>query len=519
MKRSTAWLIAALVLGLPYLSQGQESKPKYGGTLSFGIERDISTLNPFVLMRSTDLYVRSLIYESLLDEDLKGNIIAGLAESWNVSKDGLRYTFKLRRGVKFHNGQEVTAEDVKWCADYAMEPKNGSEGFIYLRGVNAVRAVDRTTVEFTLKQPRAVFLSYMATLRPFPVVPKGSVPAASDKIDNFPPGTGPFRFKEWKRLAQVVFTRNNDYWQRGVPYLDQVIVKIAEDPTVRFTALRAGDLDMIERTPHAFVQKVDSGEVRNIKSTAARFGGFRRIVFNVADAPFNNRKLREAVSYALDRKQFIQAAFWGYGTPVQQRIPAGNPWHVKLPERERDLAKVKALLKEAGVGDDFAMEILGRKGVEAEQQILQQQLQSAGIKVKLLVLEGAAYRQQQRRGEFQAVLFGGDLPSDPADAYGPEYACDEESVQAKKRAMNMAGYCNKDLDRLLAQADSVTDQKKRRELYSRAIKIIHDEVPDLPLAYVPRFFTYHEKFKGFLTDADGRFNGTTFGLSRIWMER
>lgn len=135
MKKCIVWLVAVFVLALPLLASAQDAKPKRGGKLVFGMERDISTMNPFVRISSTDRYVRGLIYEALIDEDVKGAPVPALAESWNISKDGITYTFKIRRGVKFHNGADLSAEDVKWCIDYVMDPKNGSEGLSYLREV------------------------------------------------------------------------------------------------------------------------------------------------------------------------------------------------------------------------------------------------------------------------------------------------------------------------------------------------------------------------------------------------
>jgi len=498
---------------------GQEGKPRYGGRLVIGLEKDVSTLNPFVRMQSTDMDVRTHIYEALLDTDLAGNIIPALAESWEISKDGLSYTFKLRRGVKFHNGQEMTAEDIRWCAEYAMNPKVGATGGSQLDEVKGITAVNPYTIRFTLKTPQASFLSRMATLRPFPVVPKGSLSEGEEKSSTFPPGTGPFVFKEWRPEREIVLTRFRDYWQRGVPYLDEVVFKPVPDPTVRFTSLRAGDLDLIERTPYAFVRKLASGEARHIKVTAAAASGFDRLVFNVVDPPFDNPKLRLAVAYAIDKKHYLQGAYWGYGEPIDQRAYAGSSWFVKLPPRGRDVDRVKQLLREAGAGENFEFEILGRKGSEEAYQVLQQQLNSAGLKAKVVVLSGSAYQQRTRTGEFQAALLGGSVALDPHDVYPAEYGCEAEMVKAKTRRLNYAGYCNQEADRLLDEAGKITDYKKRHELYSKVARILHDEAPVVSLAFIPRFFTYNERVKGFTTDAVGRFSSTTFGISRAWIER
>ena len=508
-----------LFLLLPFEVRGADS-PKTGGKLVFGLEKDITSLNPFIRTQSTDEMVRNLFYEALLDTDASGNIIPSLAESWTVSKDGLDYTFKLRSGVQFHNGQEMTAEDVKWCVEYSMNPQNGATGLNYMKQVKSVTALDRYTVRFTLKAPIAPFLAYIASIRAFVVAPKDSVPHGAETVPSFPPGTGPFQFKDYKASREVVFTRFKNYRQKGLPYLDEVVFKPVEDPTVRFASLRAGDLDMIERTPYAFVRKVDAGETRGMKATAASGAGFRRIIFNVLEPPFNNPKLRMAAAYAIDKQQYLQGAFWGYGTMTDQRVPLGNPWFIKMPQRERDVARVKSLLKEAGVGSDFEPELLGRKGAEEEYQVLERQLSSAGLKVKLTILEFGAYRKRQRTGEFQMILYGGDLPIDPHDTYPIDYGCGGlEEAKAKRRTLNVSGYCNPEVDKILVEAGKITDQKKRYEIYAKALPLIYNDFPEIPLAFVPRFYTYHEKVKGFVTDGDGRINATSFGLSRVWADK
>jgi peptide/nickel transport system substrate-binding protein len=506
------------ILALP-ASAAEDPKPKYGGTLIFGLEKDVSTLNPFVRMQSTDMDVRTHVYEALLDTDINGIIVPALAQSWEVSKDGLTYTFRLRRGVKFHNGKEMTADDVLWSANYAMNPKVGATGGTQAENIKSVAAIDRSTIRFTLKAPQASFLSRMATLRPFPVVPRDAIPENAEKFSTYPPGTGPFAFKEWKPEREIVLTRFRDYWQKGVPYLDEVVFKPVPDPSVRFASLRAGDLHMIERTPYQFVKKVTTGEATQVKAVPARISGFDRLAFNVVEPPFNNAKLRLAVAYAVDKKRYSEGVYWGYGEPTDQRGYPGSPWFVKLPPMERDLAKVKSLLKDAGVGENFEFEILGRKGDEDAYQVLQNQLTTAGFKVKVSVVSSSAYQQRTRTGEFQSVILGGSLAPDPDDIYTPEYACEEEAVKAKKRRLNYPGYCNPEVDKLLAEAAKITDQKKRYELYSKVARILHDEMPVVNLTLVPRFFTYSEKLKGFNTDAAGRFSTTTFGISRVWLEK
>jgi peptide/nickel transport system substrate-binding protein len=254
-----------------------------------------------------------------------------------------------------------------------------------------------------------------------------------------------------------------------------------------------------------------------LRITEAKYAGFRRLLFNVADSPFKNLKLRQAVLYALDKRNYIEGAFWGFGEPTDQRFPKESPWFLKLAEIKRDPEKAKALLKEAGVGPDFEVEIMGLKTEEEELQVIHRQLNTAGIKTKVLVLERGARESKEARGDFMMHLSGSEVPNDPAEEYPLELGCNEEEVKAKKRIENSSGYCNKEMDRLMDEAGKTTDERKRKELYTRVIRIVHEEIPEIPLAFVPRFFTYHKKVRGFETDYDGRFNAGSFGLIRVWI--
>ena len=516
MKR--IWIIVlscALLFSADFLT-GAEA-PKYGGRLVLGIRNDITGLNPFLRTSSTNIYVRHLMYETLLDFDKNGKPISSLAESWKVSADGKVYTFNLRKGVKFHDGKDLTAEDVKWSVEYALDPNNGATGFPMLRSIEKVNAKEKLTVEFVLKNVDASFLSLVASIRPFPIVPNRSIPSVKAELPGFPPGTGPFVFRDYKPAREIVLARNKNYWRKDLPYLDELILKPVLEDQVRFTGLRAGDLDMIERTPYSFIAKILKGEFRELKMTVAKYAGYRRILFNVGDPPFNDVRLRRAVRFAVDRMKYIEGAFWGFGEPADQLFPKGSPWHVKLPQIKRDPAKVKAMLKEAGVGPEWEVELIGQKSEEEELQVIHQQFTTAGIKTKVTVLERGARVKRESSGDFMMVLSGSDIPDDPADEFQGEFGCAEEEVKAKRRTENSAGYCNKEVDRLLDTAVKTRDQKKRYELYAKVIQIFHEDVPDIALAYVPRYFAYQQKVRGFETDDDGRFNIPDAGLSRVWI--
>jgi len=491
--------------------------PRRGGRLVVGLRNDLTAVNPFLRTTSTNFAIRCLAYEPLIDFDRNGKMVPALAESWKVSPDGKLYTFNLRRGVRFHNGKELTATDVKWSVEYAMEPKNAATGQVPLRNVGRVNAGDKYTVEFMMKQVDAAFLAVLGSIRAFPIVPEGAI-GGDPRIQSFPPGTGPFVFKDYKPDREIVFVRHSNYWQKGLPYLDELVLRPIRDETVRFASVRAGDVDMIERTAYGSVRGVLKGEYPDLRTTTAKYAGYRRLLFNVADPPFNNLKLRQAVHYALDKKQYIDGAFWGFGEPAELAVPKESPWYMKLPEAKRDPEKTRALLKEAGVGPDLEVEVMGLQTEGEELQVIQSLLSSAGIKTRVAILERGARETRENRGDFMMLLSGADIPSDLGLEYPGELGCAEEDTKAKKRSENSSGYCNKEVDRLIAETARTIDPKKRYEIWARIMRIIHEELPEIPLAFIPRYYTYHKKVRGYETDWDGRFNMTTAGFSRVWIE-
>jgi ABC-type transport system substrate-binding protein len=237
----------------------------------------------------------------------------------------------------------------------------------------------------------------------------------------------------------------------------------------------------------------------------------------VTEPPFNNAKVRRAVLYALDTREFIKGANWGFGEPATVwAIPKVSRWYVDLPEIKRDPAKVKALLKEASTGTDLEVVILARPGEEEENQMIQQQLSTAGIKTKIEYGDTAVRISRQRDGQFMMILSGAEPVRDPGDSYPFRFGC-EEARRSKKRIINYSGYCNEEFDRLVQEAGRISDFKKRYELYAKAIRILHEDAPEIPLVFTPRFFTFRHKVRGFESDVNGRLNSSTGGVLKTWV--
>jgi len=509
-------LSLSLQLGPHGPSQGASEKSKQGGTLSIGIRSDLQLTSPFVNVRSTQGRILDLMFDPLLGIDLQGKIQPGLAESWEISKDGKIYTFKLRKGIKFHNGREVTAEDVKFSIDYPMNPKNGASGFVDLSVVDKVEVIDTYTVRVSLKKTSPAFLSSLTALRSFPVVPKGSVQEGIDKIPTFPPGTGPFRFVEWKPQQRLILERHADFWGPKVS-LDRLVLRPIREDAVRLTALRAMDVDLIERLPMEWAKEIADGKLKGIVFKAATHSEFRGIEFNVAQAPFNNKKLRQAVAYALNKKEILQAGALGFGETSDQKYPRGHRWYVSsLPPFNQDLTKARTLLKEAGYsGETIEFMVEPSQTRQAEATMLQAQLKKIGMNVKLDVIESGAYRDRQRKGEFAFKFDSGGLYPDPIQSYG-EVKCEPD---AKKRASNTTAYCDAQMDRLLERLETEVNTEKREATLREIVIKLQDEIPELYLGFVPQFYAFRDYVKDFTTDSDANLRWWGGGLNHTWLDK
>jgi peptide/nickel transport system substrate-binding protein len=508
-------LCFGVFFGAVSILHGASAQPKRGGTITFGASKELALMNPLVNTSSTEARIRELMYEPLLARDLKGALQPRLAESWEISKDLLVYTFKLRHGVKFHNGMEMTADDIKFAIDYTLNPKNGAYGFETLSAVRRAEVVDKHTLRIQLKQSQPLFLTLLSDIGTFSAIPKESLAEGMRKPATFPPGTGPFKFVEWVRGQRLVFERNDDYWGDKAN-VDRVVMKTIGDNTVRFTALQAGDVDIIERTPYEWVQQLVDGKIKGIGYSKANRAGARLLEFNVYDPPFNNKKLRLAVVHALDRKEILQAAYHGLAETGDQRFPKGHAWYFDLPSPQYDPNKAKALLKESGYKGE-TIELMGNRGevADTEGAVIQAQLRKVGIKVELKILERASVLEARRQGKYMFKLAGGSDYPDPQPAY-EEYTCEADK---RKRRLNESGYCDKEYDALYHKAVPEVDQDKRHVLFKTVVAKLIEDMPIYQIGFTPRFFTFRDYVKGFVTNGAGDFEPWGGGLSHAWSDK
>jgi peptide/nickel transport system substrate-binding protein len=453
------------------------------------------------------------MFEPLLELDDKGEAKPLLAERWEISPDGKTYTFHLRRGIKFHNGQEMTAEDAKFAIDYSLDPKNAATGRESLLGVARAEAVDPHTLRLQLREPSAGFLASLTSIKAFSLVPRGSIEEANEKPVSFPAGTGPFKFVEWQSRQRIALERHDDYWG-DKPFVEKLVLRPIEDSTVRITALRAGDVDMVERAPYEWVREVRDGKLPGIGFAEASTGGYRVFAFNVAAPPFDNAKLRHAFAQAADKRELLHAAYYGFGEPGDQAYPKGHTWYVEgVTSPTFDLEKARALFREAGyTGQDLPF-LVRQAGEEAAfAATLQAQMKKLGVNIRIDTADNASYTDRLRRGEFAFMLTGGSHDADPGRTYARDLRCPPD---ANKRDENQAGYCDPEMDALLTRLDAEMDPARRRDMVKQLVAKLNQDLPYLPIGFVPRYFMFRDAVKGFTTDGEGSF----LGLNNTWLDR
>lgn len=483
-----------------------------------GVARGISGLNPFVGTRSTDHNVRTLLFEPLVTFSEKLDVIPHLAESWNISKDGKVYTFKLRKGVRFHNGKEMTAEDVKWSFEYSINPRNSAYGRDFLGNVGSAEVLDANTIRFHLKNPQASFLAGLTTIARLLVVPQGSL-KEGERSQVFPPGTGPYQFVEWRSGDQLKLRKFGHYWQKGIPHMDELVIKPIDDADALFASLRAGDTHIAEQMPMRYALAVQKGEYGDLAVAPASPGGLRAYMFNVQIPPFDNVNVRQAIAYAIDKREILNGAHWGWGTIVNQKMEPDSKWYFPIPERKRDIPRAKQLLRNAGYPSGLVIRIHGRKGNEDEIQILQRQLLEAGIKLEMDLQDPVGYMRKIKAGEVGFATFGGGIDDDPDLNYYKEFYT-ENAPSGTTDLLNSFRYSNPRVDRLLDEAKVSMDPKKRYGLYKEVIETIHEDVPILYGFLVPYVFIYRTELKNFEAPYQGRYFGAgNRGFPTAWLDK
>ena len=483
--------------------------PKQGGSVVVTFNNDLTTLDPQVGYDWQNWSVIKSIFDGLMDyKPGTTELEPDLAESFTVSDDGQTYTFKLRDGVKFHNGRAMTSADVKYTFDRIVTPATQSPGggyFSMIKGyddvvggkapsLSGVETPDDKTVIFTLTRPDATFLHLMA-INFSHVVPKEEVEKAGADWGKKPVGTGAFKFIEWVPGQSIKLERNKDYYKAGVPYLDNVTYEFGQDPTVAVLRLKKGEVDIVGDgiPPAQFAELMADPENKDLIVEGNQLHtGY--VTMNVTAAPFDNIKVRQAVNMAINKERIVRLIN-NRAVPANQGLPPAMPgYNTENKGFAFDPEGAKKLLAEAGTPEIttelYAMNVDPNPRIA---QAIQQDLAAVGIKAEIKSLAQAEVIAAGGSGKAPLIWSGGmawsaDFP-DPANFYYGILGC----AGAVEGGWNWARYCNKAMDERATKADSLAkpDQAAARIAEWKSIfDELSTESPWAPVFNEKRF-TFH----------------------------
>ena len=516
---SGAGMAGMALAGMPDSVYSEERKPKYGGVLRVGYRWGSTGLDAHKNQDFADAAAYRLMYEGLTEQGKlpQVEIHPMLAKSWEISNDGREYIFPLKEGIKFHHGKEFDSSDVKYSVERMLNPATRAPKAYAFRMIDSVQAIDKYTVKFKLKEPFAPLLSTL-TIHTCPIIPAGWEPTATKPA----PGTGAFVFRSFVVNENFEVSRFDKYHMVDektgdrLPYLDGVHVRKIVDDTVRLTALRAGDIDYCAAPANsalakAILEKPIPGVIMDYIVV-----GNQTIWFNVTKPPFNNKKVRQAIAYALDKKEILKGVFWGLGETVNnQPFLKESRFYIPVEERKMDLAKAKQLMAEAGYPNGFKTEFFefSMGTYLASAQVVITQLKQIGIEGTMKIVDRAPYYSMMRKGEFSISSGSFDERFDWDDAY---YMYLHSSEIGKN---NYSRYSNKELDGLLEKGRTTWRTEERRPVYKRAIEILRE---DLPVLYLSKSVTgnaFRDYMKGFRKGFGTRFSWYGGGAMYWWLDK
>jgi len=464
---------AGVVASLPLLAgaaaaQPAAEAPKKGGTLRVGLYVDAVTMDPHYSGSKVDRQVYFNIYNALVGLGSNLDIVPELAESWETP-DPTTYIFKLRKGVKFHDGTDFNAKAVKVNFDRMMNPDNKSLRSGEVRSVDSVEVIDAATVKLRLKQPDSALLATLTDRAGMMISPAAIQKFGKDLARN-PVGTGPFTYVRWQKDDHILLKRNDAYWERGKPYLDQVRYRVILDDSVKVSALKAGELDIIDYVQPKDVAGLKSDAALNVVDVQSLAVWW--FWLNATRPPFDSKPLREAFAYAIDIDAIVKRLYLGVGVPANGPIPPASwAYDSSIPFRARDLAKAKAKLAEGGKPGGFRF-VFEANNTPIDLQVVQAvkaQVAEVGIDMDLLPVDTAKQISDTVAKNYEATWSQWSGRPDPdGNTYNQFY---------KGAGMNYGGYDNPRVNELLNKARAVADKGQRKQIYSELVRALNEDVP------------------------------------------
>ncbi len=488
--KMTGKILSAAVMGAAVAFAGPALAQKTSVTLGMVLEPP--NLDPTAgAAAAIDEVVYANVFEGLTRYAEDGSIQPALAESWDISEDELSYTFHLHEGVTFHDGTEMTAEDVKFSLDRARAEDSTNAQKVLFEDIESVEVVDPHTVQVNLSQPDGAFLSNMAWGDAVIVAEE----SAADNATN-PVGTGPFQFEDWREGDSVELTRYEDYWGEPVA-LESAIFKFIDDPTAAFSAMMAGDLDAYPSfpAPENIAQFEADPQFKVIEGSTE---GEIIMAMNNAVEPFDDIRVRKAVAHAIDREGLIEGAYFGYGTPIGSHLAPQNPAYVDLTGQSAyDPELSRELLAEAGYEDGFETTLklpppsYARRGGE----ILASYLRDVGIEAEIINVEWAQWLQSVFEDtDYHLTVVAHTEPMD---------------INIYARDDYYFNYDSEEFREIMAELEATADEEARNELLEQAQRKLADDYVNAFLFQLPKLGVAKADLMGLWQDQPTQANDLT----------
>lgn len=456
-----------------------------GGELVVGISQDLGdSLDPYQMTAAGTREVLFNVYEGLIKPDATGDYVPAVASDYTVSEDGLTYTFPLRDGVLFHNGDAVTAEDVLYSFETCAATSNETDLIAALSAIEKIEADGDNQIVITLSEPSTAFLSYAAMVY---IVPEGYSDQATSPV-----GTGPFKFVSRSVQESLVMEKFADYWGEAA-YLDKVTFKIFEDANALMSALSAGSIDMVN---HLTIDQVDTVKGGDFKVLEGTMNLVQALYLNNGVEPFDNEKVRQAMCYAVNVDDILELTAAGYGAKLGSSIyPSFTKYFDEslVDYYDYDVEKAKSLLAEAGYPDGFSMTITIPSNYTPHMnvgEVLVEQLAQVGITATIEPVEWETWLTEVYAGRnFESTVIGFDAATLNAGALLNRWMSTNES--------NMINYDNPDYDAVMEKAAACTDEEQQTELYKEAASILTETAANVYIQDLADFMLVKSDLDGY----------------------
>ncbi len=459
-------------------ASGSGGTPKSGGKLSMSLsDADVKSFDPIIPTDNMSIWTMLLIYDQLVRVGADGTSLEpGLAEKWEAATDNLTFTFNLR-DAKFHDGSAATADDCTYSLDRAAHDKDSQWSWLFA-ALDKLDASDSKTVKITLKEAWAPFLADCA-IYGASIIPKALHTQKQAALFDAPVGTGPFKFDSWDKTNQVVLKKSDVYWEDGKPYLDELDFFVLTDANTRMLKFQAGELDIATDVPFSQLESLKANANYQILTDGA--ARFDYIAMNNTRAPFDDKNLRQAINYAIDKDSIIKTVLFGYGKPANTMLPIMLYHADDVIGYPFDLSKAQDLLSKSSAKDGFKAELIVSSGDPVGQQVAQL------IKDQLTKIKGDITIRLAEPGsatdEIHALNYDWSKSYYTTDIIDPDELATFGFVSTGGAQSVWTGYKNDQVDQLALKGESETDESKRKDIYHQMQEMSTDDAPVIFLYY------------------------------------